>query len=107
MVKPKYLELNIGEKAIHCENCEMTIMNTLKQNSGVIRVNADHQTQKVQLYYDQEKINPSKIKYLKLALGQTILSSENFIEQRGENIASVGKKYTLIDNIPAFQGIHL
>jgi len=69
MVKTKYLELNIDENAIHCVNCEMTITNTLKKNLGVIRVNADHQTQKVQLYYDQEKINPLKIKEIMKEIG--------------------------------------
>lgn len=74
MVKPKYLELNIEENAIHCVNCEMTIMNTLKKNLGVIRVNADHQTQKVQLYYDQEKIKPSKIEEIMKEIGYPVAS---------------------------------
>lgn len=74
MVKPKYLELNIDENAIHCVNCEMTITNTLKKNLGVIRANADHQTQKVQLYYDQEKINPLKIKEIMKEIGFPVAS---------------------------------
>jgi len=74
MVKTKYLELNIDENAIHCVNCEMTIMNTLKKNLGVIRVNADHQTQKVQLYYDQEKIKPSKIEEIMKEIGYPVAS---------------------------------
>ncbi len=74
MVKPKYLELNIDENAIHCVNCEMTITNTLKRNLGVIRANADHQTQKVQLYYDQEKIKPLKIKEIMKEIGFPVAS---------------------------------
>jgi len=74
MVKPKYLELNLDEKSIHCINCEMTITNTLKRTLGVIRANADHQTQKVQLYYDQEKINPLKIKEIMKEIGFPVAS---------------------------------
>jgi len=60
---------------MHCVNCENSIMNILKENPGVIKVSADHTTQKVQLYYDQDKTQPLKLKELIEKIGFPVTST--------------------------------
>ena len=52
-------------------------------------------------------INPNKIPYLKRASGRLGAIKESNIEQRGEKITSVQKKFHLLDYIPAHRGIVL
>jgi uncharacterized protein (DUF362 family) len=52
-------------------------------------------------------INPEKIPYLKYASGLLGTIKESNIEQRGENISQVQKKFKLLDYIPAHRGIRL
>ncbi len=68
-MKPEFLELNIKNKAIHCSSCEARIQTLLSDELGIIKIAADHKTQKVKLYFDKEKINPAKIKLILEVLG--------------------------------------
>jgi uncharacterized protein (DUF362 family) len=52
-------------------------------------------------------INPGKVQYLKAADGRIGTIQENNITQRGETIASVRTQFSLVDKIPAHQGIRL
>jgi uncharacterized protein (DUF362 family) len=52
-------------------------------------------------------LNPNKIGYMKLASRKLGAINENFIEQRGEAIASVRREFKLLDMIPAHRGIRL
>lgn len=60
-MKPQFLDLNIKNKAIHCNSCENRIMQVLGGSAGIINITADHTTQKVQLYFDKDAIKPSEI----------------------------------------------
>jgi uncharacterized protein (DUF362 family) len=50
-------------------------------------------------------INPEKIPYLKYSSGRIGAIQESNIKQRGESIASVQKRFQLLDYVPAHRGI--
>lgn len=52
-------------------------------------------------------LNPEKIGYLAAASGLLGPIEEKFIEQRGETIGRVRRPYSLLDKIPAHQGLRL
>ncbi len=52
-------------------------------------------------------INPHRLRYLTLAAGRLGPIREANIRQLGESIAAVQTPFTLIESIPAHQGIRL
>jgi uncharacterized protein (DUF362 family) len=52
-------------------------------------------------------LNPNRISYMRLASKKLGEINENFIEQRGETIASVRREFKLLEMIPAHRGIRL
>ena len=52
----------IGENPIHCENCERRIITELHQLGGVEDVRANHQTQKVLVTFDPERVDAERIR---------------------------------------------
>ncbi|MHC4133013.1 MAG: DUF362 domain-containing protein [Planctomycetota bacterium] len=52
-------------------------------------------------------INPNRIGYMRLASRKLGEINKNFIEQRGETIASVRREFKLLEMIPAHRGIRL
>ena len=61
-IKTEYLELKAKDNAIHCNSCEARIKNTLSNKLRILNITADHQTQKIQLYFDKDEINIVQIK---------------------------------------------
>lgn len=47
----------VGERTIHCNGCERTIERDLSQVPGVVRVEPSHETQRIQLALDDERIS--------------------------------------------------
>lgn len=62
MTKIEQLELTVLDNAIHCSGCESRIETVLKKVPGVVKVKADHKTQKVSLTLDIEKTPPDNVK---------------------------------------------
>lgn len=56
MASIQQLELTVQDNAIHCQGCESRIETVLKRLPGVMRVKADHQTQKVSVALQTDKI---------------------------------------------------
>ncbi|MBI2855968.1 MAG: heavy-metal-associated domain-containing protein [Chloroflexi bacterium] len=55
MAKIEQLVLTVEHQAIHCEGCESRIQAVLGRLPGVMRVKANHKTQRVSLTLDVEK----------------------------------------------------
>ena len=58
----KTVEIKVAEKAIHCSGCETRIETVLGKLPGVIKVNADHNEQKVELVLDEAKTPVERVK---------------------------------------------
>ena len=51
-----HVELKIKNNAIHCDSCEVRIQKVLEDKLGIIKTIADHLTQEVQIYFDEDQI---------------------------------------------------
>ena len=51
-----HVELKIKNNAIHCDSCEVRIQKVLEDKPGIIKIIADHMTQEVQIYFDEDQI---------------------------------------------------
>jgi len=52
----------VQDNAIHCSGCESRIEQVLKRLPGVMKVRADHRSQKVSLAIDADKTPPGEVK---------------------------------------------
>lgn len=62
MAKIDQMELTVQDNAIHCGGCESRIETVLKRLPGVVKVKADHQTQRVSLALDTDKTPVDEVK---------------------------------------------
>ena len=60
MLKSTTLEV-IGDQKLHCEGCENRVMRLLKALPGVIRVRAQASNQHVDVQFDPELLDSTKI----------------------------------------------
>jgi copper chaperone CopZ len=56
------MELTVQDRAIHCSGCESRIELVLKRLPGVMKVKADHRSQKVSLALDADKTPLDEVK---------------------------------------------
>ncbi len=52
----------VGQRTIHCDGCERTIERGLSQMDGVVRVEPSHETQRIDLAIDSEKVSLVKVR---------------------------------------------
>lgn len=62
MAKVEQVELMVLEGAVHCSGCESRIQSILRKLPGVVKVKADHKTQKVSLALDGEKTTLEEVR---------------------------------------------
>lgn len=62
MARIEQLELTVLDRSIHCSGCESRIHSILGRLPGVLKVKADHKTQKVNLALDVEKTPFDEVK---------------------------------------------
>lgn len=62
MANIEQMELMVEDTAIHCGGCESRIEVVLKKLPGVMKVKADHRTQRVSLAIDQDKTPLDEVK---------------------------------------------
>lgn len=62
MVDVAQIDLTVRDNAIHCDGCESRIETVLKQQPGVLRVQADHTTQIVALTLDVDRTSLDEIR---------------------------------------------
>jgi copper chaperone CopZ len=55
VAKIEQVGLTVQDNAIHCGGCESRIETVLKKLPGVMKVKADHKTQKVSITLDTDK----------------------------------------------------
>jgi len=67
-----HVELKIKNNTIHCDSCEARIQKVLEDRSGIIKAIADHMTQEVQIYYDEDQITLRDIKQSLERLGYPV-----------------------------------
>ena len=67
-----HVELKIKNKAIHCDSCEARIQKVLENKPGIIKAIADHMTQEVQIYFDEDQITLRDIKQILERLGYPV-----------------------------------
>jgi len=56
------VELTVRDKGIHCSGCEARIESVLGKVPGVLRVKADHATQKVNVTLDTDRTPADEVK---------------------------------------------
>lgn len=62
MAKLEQIELTVRDHAIHCAGCESRIEKVLGEMPGVVRVKANHRTQRVAVTVDVERTSASALK---------------------------------------------
>ncbi|MBI4287457.1 MAG: cation transporter [Chloroflexi bacterium] len=62
MAEVEHVELTVQDKAIHCSGCESRIETVLKKLPGVVKVKADHKTQKVSITLDTSRTLIGEVK---------------------------------------------
>ncbi|MBI4340625.1 MAG: heavy-metal-associated domain-containing protein [Chloroflexi bacterium] len=62
MAKVERVDLTVQDKAIHCSGCESRIETVLKKLPGVVKVKADHKTQRVAITLDTDRTSASEMK---------------------------------------------
>ena len=67
-----HVELKIKNNAIHCDSCEVRIQKVLEDKLGIIKTIADHMTQEVQIYFDEDQITLRDIEQSLERLGYPI-----------------------------------
>jgi len=67
-----HVELKIKNNAIHCDSCEVRIQKVLEDKPGIIKTIADHMTQEVQIYFDEDQITLRDIEQSLERLGYPI-----------------------------------
>ncbi|MBI2917337.1 MAG: cation transporter [Chloroflexi bacterium] len=55
MAKIEQVELMVQDRAMHCAGCESRVETIAKRLPGVVKVKADHKTQKVTITLDIER----------------------------------------------------
>lgn len=71
MAHVEQFELTVRDGAIHCDGCESRIEKMVRAMPGVMRVNADHQTQRVAVTADADRTSVLDIKQKLEAAGYT------------------------------------
>ena len=67
-----HVELKIKNNAVHCDSCEARIQKVLENKPGIIKTIADHTTQEVQLYFDEDQITLHDIEQILERLGYPV-----------------------------------
>ena len=62
MAKIEQLQLTVEDNSIHCDGCESRIEQVLGRLPGVMRVKADHRTQKVDLALDEDRTSLEEVR---------------------------------------------
>lgn len=62
MTKIEQMELAVSDNAIHCSGCEDRIHTVLSRVSGVLKVKADHNTQRVSVTVDSDRASIETVK---------------------------------------------
>lgn len=55
-------EMNLTVMGMDCSSCETAVKRSLERLEGVIRVDADHAADRVDVRFDSEKVPEEKIK---------------------------------------------
>ncbi|MBI4336313.1 MAG: heavy-metal-associated domain-containing protein [Chloroflexi bacterium] len=69
MTQVQQLEMKVLDNGIHCDACEARIQNVLGRLPGVLRVRADHRTQKVSVAIDLGRLSPQEVRQRLVAIG--------------------------------------
>ena len=66
------VELKIKNNAVHCNSCEVRIQKVLEDKPGIIKTIANHMTQEVQIYFDEDQITLQDIEQTLERLGYPV-----------------------------------
>ena len=66
------VELKIKNNAVHCNIYEVRIQKVLEDKPGIIKTIANHMTQEVQIYFDEDQITLQDIEQTLERLGYPV-----------------------------------
>lgn len=62
----------VGEEKIHCEGCEQRVDRALKRLAGVREVEANHQSQRVEVQFDPSRLGAGDLQQRLELLGYEV-----------------------------------